>query len=84
MGLFKNPNDKDNIKITKLVKAWIREKMNLNEEVMITVSELQCAEPNCPDMETVIVIFDSENTRQFKIRKPLNYIRKWDIETLSY
>ena len=82
MSLFKNPNDPDNSKITKLVKDWVREKFPSHKDAIITVTELQCSDPGCPDMETVIAIYDEKKV-QFKIRKPLNYVRKWDIANLS-
>lgn len=83
MSLFKNPNDVDNENIIRLIKKWIRDQLNISEETVITVSQISCPEPGCPDTETVIVIFKDAERRLCKIRKPLNYIRKWDIENLK-
>ena len=83
MALLKNPNDIDNSKIKKLVKEWTRTKLLLSHDVIITVTELKCAEPNCPDVETIIVIYKENETLKFKIGKPLTYVRKWDIDGLK-
>ena len=83
MGYFSNPNDKGNLKITMLIKEWISNKILLNEESYITVTEVQCAVPGCPDVETMIIIFDKNDQHIYKIGKPINYIRKWDIDALK-
>lgn len=83
MSLFKNPNGVDNAKIIGLIKKWIRDQLNISEETLITVSQISCPEPGCPDTETVILIFKDRERKLFKIRKPLNYIRKWDIGNLK-
>jgi hypothetical protein len=38
------------------LKRWTRELLHLDEDVTITINELRCPEPGCPDLETVIGI----------------------------
>lgn len=68
---------------TALVKQWVMKKLSLSAETTIMVTEINCTEPNCPDKETVIAILEQGNTQKFSIRKPLIYIRKWDIDNLK-
>lgn len=42
------------------IKQWIRNGLDLKEEVTITVTEVRCRESGCPDLETVISIFEVE------------------------
>jgi len=67
---------------TAAIKKWVKEKMNLDEEVTIMVTEVNCAEPDCPDKETVIGIMREGNNKKFSIRKPLLFVRQWDIDDL--
>lgn len=79
----KNNNDAEFRKnSTAAIKKWVNEKIKLNDEVIIMVTEVNCAEPNCPDKETVIGIMQEGNNQKFSIRKPLLYVRQWDIDAL--
>ncbi len=83
MTTFKNPNDPDNRVITAKVQEWIRTKMNLGEEALVQVLELNCADPGCMDKETrILVTVYNQPMRQFRIHKPLVYVRKPDIDQL--
>ncbi len=81
--MFRNPFDKDNVTITKKVKEWTAIHFTLSTNDIVLVSEVNCIEPNCPDYETEIIIVKSHGNKQYyKIRKPLTYVRKWDINAL--
>jgi len=81
--MFRNPFDNDNVTITKKVKEWTTSHFTLSINDIVLVSEVNCVEPNCPDYETEIIIVKSQGTRHYyKIRKPLTYLRKWDIDSL--
>jgi hypothetical protein len=67
---------------TAAIKKWVKQKMKLDDAVTIMVTEVNCMEPNCPDKETVIGIMQQGNNQKFSIRKPLLYVRQWDIDAI--
>lgn len=81
--------NKDNIEAefrknsTAAIKQWVKEKMKLDDDVIVMVTEVNCAELDCPDKETVIGIMQQGNNQKFSIRKPLLYVRQWDINALT-
>jgi hypothetical protein len=83
MTIFKNPNDPDNHIITAKVQEWVKDKMTIPEGTIIEIQELNCSDPGCMDKETRIFLSFKDNTRkQFRIHKPLVYIRKRDVDQL--
>jgi hypothetical protein len=67
---------------TAAIKKWVKEKLNIDEDAVIVVTELNCSDPACPGKETVVGIIQKSNHQKFSIHKPLLYIRKWDIDAL--
>ena len=68
---------------TRAIKEWTRQYLKLQDDIVL-VAEVNCADPGCPDKETVITIFRKDGgPAKFTIRKPLVYVRKWDIEPLA-
>jgi nitrate reductase delta subunit len=53
------------------VRAWTRVRFALPDEATIVVSEVACALPGCPPLETVIVFWERETRHHFKIFKPV-------------
>lgn len=41
---------------SRQIKAWVREIYELNDDVVVSITELACREDDCPDIETVIGI----------------------------
>lgn len=79
----KNNNDAEFRKnSTAAIKKWVKEILMLDDAVTIMVTEVNCIEPNCPDKETVIGIMQQGNNQKFSIRKPLLYVRQWDIDAI--
>ncbi len=68
---------------TAAIKKWVKEKMQLSDDVIVMVTEINCGEPNCPDKETIIAIMQQGNNQKISIKKPLLYVRKWDIDCLK-
>ena len=80
---FINPRDPENISIKGKITEWIKMLVNPAEGSEVLISEINCVDPGCPDMETLITIKSPDNTpKVYRIRKPLVYVRKWDIEAL--
>jgi nitrate reductase delta subunit len=57
------------------VRDWTRERFKLAEDAAILVSEVACALPGCPPLETVVA-FWTENDRRhhFKLFKPVTEV----------
>ena len=54
------------------VKEWTRARFNLPQEATILVSQVTCALPGCPPLETVVAFWPDAATRhRFKIFKPV-------------
>lgn len=92
MNAFKNPLDPDNLKAKDLLKKWLITKLKLEATAHIDIAEYQCADSGCLHAETVFRVFDSPDTpeginegdsRDYKIAKPLVFIRQWDIDAIA-
>ena len=66
------------------IKAWTRGVFHLNDQTTVMVTELECREPGCPPIETVIAVLKGPgNTLQYKIHKTANEIGFSDVEGLA-
>jgi hypothetical protein len=61
------------------VREWTRLRFALREETTILVSELACALPGCPPLETIIAFWDNEQRYHFKVFKPVAEIASEDL-----
>jgi hypothetical protein len=62
------------------IKSMTRETLCLGEDVHVSVSELKCYEPGCPDVETVIVVMKPGNPHVlFRIHKPVMSVTRDDV-----
>jgi hypothetical protein len=61
------------------LKRWTAEALRLSEETPVMVTELRCAEEDCPDVETVIAVLTPGRPRKFKVFKPLNEVTRDDL-----
>ena len=53
------------------VKVWTRERFKLADDAAILVSEIACALPGCPPLETVVAFWtEGDKRHQFKLFKP--------------
>ena len=77
---FVNPNDTANIRLHQLIRTWVKDKFALEEPLELLVSEIKCTDPGCPDIDTYITVIKDDQSRKFRIAKPLVYVRKWDID----
>ena len=54
------------------VKEWTRVRFKLPQDAAILVTEVACAMPGCPPLETVVAFWTDADTRHhFKVFKPL-------------
>jgi len=52
--------------------------LQLDAETTISINQLQCKEPGCPPVETVIIIL-TQPMQQYKIHKAIGDIRTADV-----
>jgi len=54
------------------MKTWVREALALSEDSVVTISEVNCRDPGCPDVETaILVMIPGLPTRMIRIARPL-------------
>ena len=66
----------------KQVKQWIYQGLDIDDEISISLSQLQCTEPGCPPIETVINVMTNP-VQQYKIHKSIAEIEYTDISLLK-
>ena len=60
----------DQLRALDRVKEWTRTRFRLSEDAVIMVSEIACAVPGCPPLETIVLFWTAEQTRHhFKVFK---------------
>lgn len=78
MNLFSQSKPTSNPAALQQLKTWVYDCLKLDSEVSISVSQLQCREPGCPPIETVITIL-SQPAQHYKIHKALDDIERGDV-----
>jgi hypothetical protein len=66
MNLFKQQRPTASPEAIQRLKAWSYAALNLSPDVPISISQLQCHEPGCPPIETVIAVM-TQPTQTYKI-----------------
>ena len=62
------------------VQAWTRARFALEECATVMVSEIECRQPDCPPLETVVAFWDGDNGRRhFKVFKPMAEVVAGDL-----
>jgi nitrate reductase delta subunit len=62
------------------VRDWTRERFKLPEDAAIMVTEVTCALPGCPPLETVVAFWTAADTRHhFKVFKPVAEVVEDDL-----
>ena len=66
----------------KQVQAWVEDALPPHmEDVMVMVVEMQCFEPDCAPLETVITLLANAKSIVFKIFKPVAEVTPADAHT---
>ncbi len=72
--------DRERLAAISRVQAWTRERFRLGEEAAVLVSEVACALPGCPPLETVVAFWtDAETRHHFKVFKPVAEVVPADL-----
>ena len=80
MSLF-DPKPPANTEQIRQIQSWVKDRLELDEEAIVMVSELRCSEPGCPPLETMIAVLDGPGQRrQFKFHKTIAEITSIDID----
>ena len=80
MNLF-DPKPPANSEKILQIRSWVKDRLALDEETIVMVSELRCSEPGCPPLETLIAVMDGPGQRrQFKFHKSIAEMTPNDIE----
>ncbi len=61
------------------VTEWTRERFKLPQDAAILVSEVSCALPGCPPLETVVAFWTENGRHQFKLFKPVEEVVPDDL-----
>ncbi len=65
------------------VKAWVRELFTADAEETVLVTELQCTEPGCPPVETVIALLGASGSRQYKVHAAIADVTREQLVALA-
>lgn len=89
MALFANPFRKrpprDEAALAR-IRGWTAAALGNPSGLDLTISEVDCADPACPGLETfILVLREGEATQAVKVRKPIAEILEADIaEAMRY
>lgn len=65
---------------TTELRRIVREELDLGEDDTLTISEVACALPGCPPVQTVISVFpDGEEAYALRVCKPIVDIEAMDV-----
>jgi hypothetical protein len=80
--LFRKPaGARDRTEVIRELAAWTREILKADDEVGVSVLDIDCCEDGCCDLETVILVTRADGpTESVKISKALESITYADIE----
>ncbi len=75
---------KRDVALIRQVKDWACQCLPISAEATVSVMELECREPGCPPLETVVAAMETgKETRQWKFHKPMTEITLADIAELA-
>ena len=61
------------------VRQWTRARFALTDDETVMVSEIACAVPGCPPIETHVVFWTEQGRHHFKVFKPLADVVEDDL-----
>jgi len=66
--------------VRRRIRDHLTASLQLADGIVVMINELQCTEPGCPPIETVIAVLEEGARRQFKIHKPLVDVTDTDLD----
>ncbi|BCH14838.1 MULTISPECIES: nitrate reductase [unclassified Mesorhizobium] len=65
---------------TRLIKVWVRRTCGLDDDIVVSVTELACRKDGCPDIETVIGIMrPGEKIETIRVNKAIADVTSHDL-----
>ena len=81
-GLFKRKAPADPV-VTDRLKPWVATAMGLSGGDTIMLAELDCRDPGCPDLETVITVIRADRRqRVLRFPGPMARVTEADVQSL--
>ena len=78
--LIGSRSQRPSLQEVRKIKQALREALSLQEEDLLTVTQLACLEEECAPLETVIGLLPKDGTqRQFKVHKATDEINAADL-----
>jgi hypothetical protein len=78
--LFGKTRDATRTAASRRIKALARALFDAREDDAVVVNELECSEPGCPPIETVVALLrQGAAARQVKVHKPLADVTDDDL-----
>jgi hypothetical protein len=75
---------KPDIEVVRRVKGWAQEAFGLPDDAAVMVTELRCAEDDCPDVETVVAVLgEPGKARRHKLLKPVAEVTRDEVMSLA-
>ena len=69
--------------LASTLKATLSASLGLGSEDALSVNEIACADPGCPDMETIVLVMRAgEPTRALRIRTSMDAVTPEQIAAL--
>ena len=65
---------------TTAIRRWTRELLGLTDDTAVWVSEMDCGDPGCPILHTLITVVETERTRQWQMTRPGPLATKQQVE----
>ncbi len=65
---------------TAAIRRWTRELLRLPEDAVITVTDTPCRDPGCPLVETVVTVFEANDTRAWAFTRPAIAVTKMMLQ----
>ena len=80
--MFGPQRDETTSRAIRVLKSAARELFGAGENDAIVVNQLQCTEPGCPPVETVVALLRAgQSPRQVKIHKPATEVTEDDLRS---
>lgn len=75
---------KRDVALIRQIKEWAYACLPVSSEATLSVMELECREPGCPPLETVIAAMEEgKGTRQWKLHKPIPDVTRADLDEMA-
>jgi hypothetical protein len=84
-GAFRKKPPRDEAALAR-IRTWVAAALRDPPGLELTISEVDCADPACPGLETFILVMrEGEATQAAKVKKPVTEIIEADIaEAMRY